>query len=268
MTKEELQNLINKSEGHNLELKTSTNLKQEIGQTVSAFANTSGGVILVGISPDGDIVGVNIGKKTVEDLANWIKENTYPRIYPQMLIHNVDGKDIIEIVVKESDEKPVFSQNHAYQRVGRTSPMISVSRIRELAKQERKTLVWDEKICEEAELENIDESKVKWFLDKARRERNLDIDVNTPVVEALERLELARNRHLTNASVLLFGKNTQKFFRQARLRCARYKGTIPITFIDLKIIEGNLIDQVEEAENFVLSHIKRAAKIMMFKRGK
>ena len=266
MTKEELKKLIDQSEGHNLELKKSTSLRQEIGEAVSAFANTDGGVILIGISPDGEIVGVDIGKKTLEDLANGIKENTDPRIYPQMKIHNVDGKNLIEIIVKEADEKPVFFQGHAYQRVGRTSPRLSVSRIRELTKQERKAFTWDEKICEGANLEDIDDNKVKWFLDKARRERNLDIDINTPAIEALEKLELARNGRLTNAAVLLFSKNTQKFFRQAKLRCARYKGTTPITFIDLKIIEGNLIDQVEEAENFVLSHIKRAAKIVMFKR--
>ena len=40
----------------------------------------------------------------------------------------------------------------------------------------------------------------------------------------------------------------------------------PVTFIDLKIVEGNIIDQVEEAENFVLSHIKKAAKIVGFER--
>jgi ATP-dependent DNA helicase RecG len=51
-----------------------------------------------------------------------------------------------------------------------------------------------------------------------------------------------------------------------QLRCARYKGVTPITFIDLKVIEGNIIDQIEEAENFVLSHIKRAAKIVGFSR--
>ena len=53
---------------------------------------------------------------------------------------------------------------------------------------------------------------------------------------------------------------------QIKLRCALYKGTTPITFIDLKIIEGDIIDQVEEAENFVLSHIKKAAKIVGFER--
>ena len=53
-------------------------------------------------------MGVDIGKKTLEDLANTIKENTDPKIYPQMKIHNVDGKNVIEIIVKEADEKPVF----------------------------------------------------------------------------------------------------------------------------------------------------------------
>jgi len=135
MTEEQLKQLIKQGEGQTLEFKASLSLRQEIGQAISAFANTDGGVVMVGVSPDSKIVGVDIGKKTVEDLANWLKENTDPRIYPQIKIHNVDGKDVIEIIVKEADEKPVFFSSHAYQRVGRTSPRISVSKIRELAKQ-------------------------------------------------------------------------------------------------------------------------------------
>ena len=53
---------------------------------------------------------------------------------------------------------------------------------------------------------------------------------------------------------------------QARIRCARFKGTTAVDFIDMKLIDGTIIDQVEGAENFVLSHIKKAAKIVMFKR--
>jgi ATP-dependent DNA helicase RecG len=263
MTKEELKKLIGQSEGHNLELKKSTSLRQEIGQAVSAFANTNGGIILIGISPDGEIVGVDIGKKTVEDLANLIKENTDPKIYPQMKIHKVDDKNIIEIAVKESDEKPIFFSNHAYQRVGRTSPMISVSKIRELAKQERKTLTWDEKICEDADLEkDIDENKVKWFLEKAKYERRLDINPNIPDREALERLGLARNGRLTNAAILLFGNNPQRFFLMAETRCGRFKGTEPLEFIDMKVFGKSIIDQREDAIEFVKEHIALHAKIV------
>jgi ATP-dependent DNA helicase RecG len=207
MTKEELKKLIDQSEGHNLELKQSTSLRQEIGQAVSAFANTDGGIILVGVSPNGEIMGVDIGKKTVEDLANLIKENTDPKIYPQMKIHKVDGKNIIEIVVKESDEKPVFFSNHAYQRVGRTSPMISVSKIRELVKQEKKMLSWDARICDGASLKDIDQKKVDWFLERRESYRNVKKPADMTLEELLVNIVAVSGevKNPTNAGILFFG---------------------------------------------------------------
>lgn len=70
MTKKELQNLINQGESQTLEFKSSLTLKQEIGETVSAFANTTGGIILIGVSDEGKVSSVEIGRKTLEDLAN------------------------------------------------------------------------------------------------------------------------------------------------------------------------------------------------------
>ncbi|RLF39801.1 MAG: hypothetical protein DRN21_03115 [Thermoplasmata archaeon] len=258
-----IKKLIEKGENQNLEFKESLGVKNEIGKTISAFTNTSGGTILIGVSDDSRIIGVDIGRKTVEDLANWVKENTDPQIYPDIKVHRVDDKkDVVEISVKESDGKPVFFKNHAFQRVGKTNQRISVSRLRELAKQERKRLHWDERICEEATPEDIDEEKVRWFLERARYERGLDINPDIPFREALERLDLTKNARLTNAAVLLFGKNPQKFFLQAETRCGRFKGTKPIKpFIDMKVFRGSIIDQVDAAEDFVLRHISMAAWI-------
>ena len=266
MTEKQLLELIQRGESQSVEFKTSLSLRKQIGKTISAFANTSGGTVLIGVSDNAVCKGVDIGKKTIEDLANWIKENTDPPIYPEIKVHKLNGKEIIKVLVKESDEKPAFFRTNAFQRVGKTNQRISASKIRELAKQERVKLHWDERICQKATLEDIDEKRVKWFLQKARDERQLEINPNTTLREALERLELSRNGQITNAALLLFGQNPQKFFLQAKLRCARYKGVTPITFIDLKVIAGNIIDQVEKAENFVLSHIKKAAKILGFKR--
>jgi len=261
-----LQKLITQGESQTLEFKSSLKLRSEIGKTISAFANTKGGVVLIGVSDQGKVIGITIGKKTIEDTANWIKQNTDPPNYPSIKTHQINNKKIIKVSVKESPEKPVFFKNHAFQRVGKTNQRILASKIRELAKQEKTKQHWDEKICQRATLEDIDEAKVKWFLKKAKYERRLDISPDTSAREALKRLGLTRNGRLTNAAVLLFSKNPQKFFLQAKLRCARYKGTTPITFISLKVIEGNIINQIEEAETFVLSHIKKAAKIVMFKR--
>ncbi len=99
------------------------------------------------------------------------------------------------------------------------------------------------------------------FLRKAKFERRLDISSNISIREALERLNLIKNNKLTNAAVLLFGRNPQKFFLQAEMRCARFKGTEPVEFIDMKVFGGNIIDQRDDGLEFVKEHIKLHAEI-------
>ena len=263
---DDIKEIISQGESQRIEFKASLKLRKGIGETISAFANAEGGIILIGVSDEGETLGIDIGKKTLEDLANWMKENSDPQIYPSMKEHQVDGKHIMELSVKESDEKPVFFKARAFQRVGKTNQRISVSKIRELAKQERKKLHWDEGICENITLEDIDEEKVKWFLEKIRYERRLEIDPDISIREALERLDLTRNGRMTNASVLLFGKNPQKLFFQAESRCGRFKGTKPLEFIDMKVLGGNIIDQREGVVEFVKEHIKFQAKIVGMER--
>jgi ATP-dependent DNA helicase RecG len=61
---------------------------------------------------------------------------------------------------------------------------------------------------------------------------------------------------------LLFGKNPQKNFLLAETRCARFKGTEPLEFIDMKVFGGVIIDQRGDALEFVKEHIKLHAKIV------
>ncbi|MCK4428980.1 MAG: hypothetical protein KAU95_01285, partial [Candidatus Aenigmarchaeota archaeon] len=135
-----------------------------------------------------------------------------------------------------------------------------------LAKESGGKTYWDEQIREETSLKDIDKEKVKWFLRKAKYERNFDVEIETPVREVLTRLKLLKEGKLTNAAVLLFGEKPQKFFLQSKIRCARFKGVTSTDFIDMKIIEGTLFDLLDSTEKFILSHIKKAAKIVMLKR--
>ena len=67
---------IPKDESETVEFKPSLSQINEIVETVSAFSNTKGGTIQVGVSDNGEIVGVDVGKNTIERLANQIKQNT------------------------------------------------------------------------------------------------------------------------------------------------------------------------------------------------
>ena len=77
----DLLKLISGEESEHLEFKESLRLKEEICQAVSAFSNANGGSILVGVLNDGKVIGVDIGRNTLEELANYVKRNTDPRFF-------------------------------------------------------------------------------------------------------------------------------------------------------------------------------------------
>jgi ATP-dependent DNA helicase RecG len=251
---EKIENLIKSGESERLEFKSSLADVNEIVEDISAFSNSKGGKILVGVSNSGKILGLEIGKDTVERLTNKIVSNTEPKVYPNITTKDFDKKKVIVIEVQEAKEKPVFAFGRAFKRVGKSTLRMNKEEIERMIL-ERKKVYWDSLICEEASLKDIDEEKVRWFLRKAKNERNFNINVEIPIREALERLELIKNGKLTNAAILLFGKNPQRFFYQAETRCARFKGISPVEFTDMKVFGGTLIEQVENAVSFVLDHI-------------
>ena len=257
----DLLTLINKGENERLEFKESLRLKEEIGQAVSAFSNANGGSIVIGVSDDGTIIGIDIGRNTLEEMANYIKRNTDPAIFPSVKILDAEEKKIIVIEVKESAEKPVFFRSHAYKRVGKTNQRISSSEMRKLAKESGERVYWDELVCEDANIEDIDKGKVRWFLKEARKERGLNLSEDAPIEEVLMKLKLLRNGKLTNAALLLFFK--EQMFLQSEIKCIRFSGNEPIKpYIDFQAIEGTVFDLIDKAEDFVLRNIRKSIRLV------
>lgn len=258
---------MNLEESEILEFKKSTSESKEALISIVAILNKhQKGELYFGINKKGDIVGLDIGEKTLRDISKTISDHIEPKIYPKIEKKTIKNKNCIKVDFSGKNI-PYYAYGRAYIRVADEDRLMSAKEVERLILEKNKEkLYWDKQICKDAGLEDIDKEKVKWFLKKAKYERNFDIDSRTSVKEALKRLKLIKNEKLTNAAILLFGKDPQKFFLQAKIRCARFKGVTAIDFIDMKLIEGNIIDQINKTENFVLSHIKKAAKIVMFKR--
>ena len=111
--------------------------------------------IIIGVSPSSKILGIQIGKNTIEDLSNKIKEDIDPKIFPEIRIEKVDSEEIIVIKIEKSESKPVFAFGRAYKRVGKTTQRISSEEIRKMARETEK-VYWDKQICKEAKLTDID----------------------------------------------------------------------------------------------------------------
>ena len=256
----DIKKLIKKGESELVEFKKS--FDNEAIETISAFSNTVGGKILVGVSDSGNIIGISIGKGTLERLANKIQQETDPKVYPSITMKKIDGKTIIVIQVMPSPDKSVLAFGRPYKRVGKSSFKMSKDEYEFLILEKHKDkLQFDKQSCKGATLKDVDVAQVKNFLKKIVFERRLYLDLKISAKDVLKRLDLIVNNKLTNAAMLLFGKNTQKFFSQAKLKCARFKGISPIEFIDMKVFGGNLFQQRDDALEFIKEHIKLHAEI-------
>ena len=256
------QNIIGKSESENIEWKPSLAQINDIFKTISAFSNTRGGKIVIGVTDSGKILGIEIGKGTIEQLTNRIGQEIDPRIRPSITVVRTENKNVIVIEVKQSRDKLVLASGKPYKRVGKSSVRMSKDEYEGLILEKHKEkLQFDKQICKGASLKDIDNDKVKRFLERAKLDRRMDISPKISVSEALEKLGLLKGNKLLNAAILLFGRFPTKFFPQAETKCARFKGAEPLEFIDMKVFNGNILDQRDDALSFVKEHIKLHAKI-------
>ena len=64
MTLEQTKSLAQTDESETLEFKSTTGTRREAAQTVCAMLNHSGGQVLFGVSPEGDVVGQQVNERT------------------------------------------------------------------------------------------------------------------------------------------------------------------------------------------------------------
>jgi predicted HTH transcriptional regulator len=115
---------------------------------------------------------------------------------------------------------------------------------------------FDESINSEATLEDINPLLIQQFVRSARAKRNFPLQETATVEQVLIHLNLIRNHQITNSAILAFGKNPQRFFTTATVKCAHFHGLIvekPIP--DYKEFSGTAFEMAERAVDFVLSKI-------------
>ena len=222
---ENLSKLFGSNESTTIEWKPSLSQIHEIIESITAFANTEGGRLFIGISKDGEVEGVSIGKDTIENLANKIAQHTDPKIQPRITVKKIYDKSIIIVEVKPSSDKLVLADGRSYKRVGPATRQMGKDEYERLIVEKHKAeLNFDSQVCKGAKISDISKEKITAFLKRAKEKRGLDINPNTPVMEILKRAKVIKDKKITNGVILLFGKDPQRFFLQAELKAIRFRG--------------------------------------------
>ncbi|MDP2913623.1 MAG: ATP-binding protein, partial [Candidatus Omnitrophota bacterium] len=126
MKAKNLSKIVGSSESITIEWKGSLSDTKGIIKSISAFSNTEGGKIIVGVSEkDGSPIGVRIGRGAIENFANIVSQHTDPKVHPRITVRKIEGKDIIIIEVKQSPHRPILADGIPYMRVGSSSLKMS-----------------------------------------------------------------------------------------------------------------------------------------------
>lgn len=114
--------LIKEAENQFIELKEQ--FSEGVLKTISAFANTSGGVILIGVKDNKEVVGVNLkaSEFEIENMVNRIIDSL--GFQPEIKIVQYKGKKLIRIDVQKSSI-PIKYKGIYYKRVGNTTRAVS-----------------------------------------------------------------------------------------------------------------------------------------------
>jgi predicted HTH transcriptional regulator len=101
-------NRIKKGEGQHLDFKHSINDSRKIARSLSAFSNTDGGLLLIGVRDNGSIKGIKSDEEfyMVETAAHIFCK---PEIQFEHKLWLVEGKNVLEIIVPEGDNKPYLA---------------------------------------------------------------------------------------------------------------------------------------------------------------
>ena len=126
MDKSQLLSKIESGEGQHIEFKTSFAEHNEAIESLCAFTQAEGGSVFFGVNDDGDIVGVTIGRNTIEDFTNRLRSSTQPPLTPTIEQFHVEGKTIAVVSIGKGDEGIAYNAfNHPYIRVGNTNQVLS-----------------------------------------------------------------------------------------------------------------------------------------------
>ena len=126
MTKDELLERLKDIEWDDFEVKEAAEgLPKSVWETVSAFSNTSGGWLVLGVKQNGkkfEVQGLSNPEKMESDLLNTLRggeKMNFP-LFPTAKRFVIDGKNVLAFHFESSPHKPIFFStiNNTFIRSG------------------------------------------------------------------------------------------------------------------------------------------------------
>ena len=225
-----------------------------IATPMIAFANADGGILAVGIEDNGDITGIDDYAKNINEILRAGYDFCQPSIFieketVECIDKNGNANHILLIKIPQSADMHVNHRDEAFLRVGDRSKKLTFDERMELMYSKGMRFYEDEPVYRST-LDDIDMEFVAKYCEKIGYGKTPEeyIRQNKDYI-----VNVAGRQEMSGAAIMMFGKDTQRFFPRSRVRFIRYEGTeakvgAEMNVIKDKMFQGRILDLVEQEQ--------------------
>ncbi|MHB1642977.1 MAG: RNA-binding domain-containing protein [Acidithiobacillus sp.] len=256
--------LLQQPEGKTLEFKRDLSSPKPLLKTLVAFANSAGGFLVLGVTDDRQIIGIEQPLDEEERLCNLIADAIAPRLVPNIELLTIEGKTLLVVEVYPSGQRPHWLKaegpdNGVFVRLGSTNRQAD----RELVAELRRSVEgagFDEMPMPDLSVDDLDIAAAQQLFGASRT-----LDEKTLLT--LKLLSSHQGKLVpTKGAVLLFGKERLQHFPDAWIQCGRFFGTEKLDIFDHIELDQPLPKAVDEVMLFLKKHAMRGADLSEVRR--
>lgn len=247
-----------------------------VRETMSAFANGAGGVLILGADDSGKVVDID-AKRVREALAQRAADDMEPAIRGDIEIQLVDGRPVVrfDVPALPPEQKPCYVKargmyNGSYIRGADGDRLLTSYEIDRLLENRRQPS-FDREVVAEASLADLDHELLTGYVRRITQQRPRAFE-GLDMGGILGRLGIqggdTDTPHPTLAGLLTFGRYPQQYFPQLFISVVALPtpimgdpGPAGERFLDNQTCEGPIPVMVDEAVAAVRRNMTRAAVV-------
>ncbi len=232
MKKAELHEYITNGENSSVEFKRDDIRMEQLARELVAFANFEGGRVLLGVTDDGMVTGL---QRSVDKVEEWVMTAARTKLRPSLIPHfevvrDVEpGKHVAVVTVAKGATVYALWHNQRRQyfiRVGSTTQDANHEELQQLF-QQRAGLRAELRPVSGSSLDDLDRRRLRDYYGRIRAQELPSSEAEWHELLINTEMMTRQNGYAlcTTAGMLLFGREPKKYLPQAGITAVAYKGT-------------------------------------------
>ncbi len=262
MDKQDLEDIIQLKESSRVQFKEKFSSADALAAEICAFANTRGGMIIVGVDDDGNITcltALEVGR-----LNQMISSVCSQKIDPQISVTTENYKydqGIVVLINVPMGPNKYYTANgkDVWVKVGADKRRAGREEMRRLL-QESFNMFADEQPLENTGIDDLDKNMLSDFIEKKTGEKSGELSIDKG--QLLHNMKILRDKKCTLAGLLLFGEKKYPLFSLYQISAVSWYGNDAggMEYMDSEDIQGNVSILYKEGMAFIRRQLRKIQK--------